>query len=71
MLHISPARRGIIKSQVALLQTAHYWANAGVLVGGRMSRGSCRNKLSDEVRERNVIVINVLVSHVRYDVVVT
>ena len=34
-----------LKSQVVLLQTAHYWANAGVLLGGRMhrERGSFRN----------------------------
>ena len=33
------------KSQVVLLQTAHYWANAGVLLGARMHReqGSLRN----------------------------
>ena len=34
-----------IRSQVVLLQTAHSWANAGVLLGGRMhqERGSFRN----------------------------
>ena len=33
-----------LKSQVVLLQTAHSWANAGVLLGGRMhrERGSFR-----------------------------
>ena len=37
----------VLKSQVGLLQTAHSWANAGVLLGGHMRRGSCRNiKLS-------------------------
>ena len=41
-----------------LLQTAHYWANAGVLLGGRIRRGYLSKQLSyrDEVRERNVIV---------------
>ena len=28
-----------LKSQVGLLQTAHSWANAGVLLGGRVCRG--------------------------------
>ena len=28
----------ILKSQVVLLQTAHSWANAGVLLGARMHR---------------------------------
>ena len=28
----------VLKSQVGLLQTAHSWANAGVLLGGRMRR---------------------------------
>ena len=34
-----------IKSQVVLLQTAHDWANAGVLLGARMhrERGSFRS----------------------------
>ena len=34
-----------LKSQVVLLQTAHSWANAGVLLGARMhrERGSFRN----------------------------
>ena len=27
-----------LKSQVVLLQTAHHWANAGVLLGARMHR---------------------------------
>ena len=27
-----------LKSQVVLLQTAHSWANAGVLLGARMHR---------------------------------
>ena len=33
------------QSQVVLLQTAHYWANAGVLLGARMhrERGSFRS----------------------------
>ena len=36
---------GYLKSQVVLLQTAHSWANAGVLLGARMhrERGSFRN----------------------------
>ena len=29
----------MLKSQVGLLQTAHYWTNAGVLLGVRMRRG--------------------------------
>ena len=29
---------GTLKSQVVLLQTAHSWANAGVLLGARMHR---------------------------------
>ena len=29
-----------IKSQVCLLQTDHSWANAGVLLGGRVRRGT-------------------------------
>ena len=35
----------LLKSQVVLLQTAHSWANAGVLLGARMhrERGSFRN----------------------------
>ena len=34
-----------LKSQVVLLQTAHSWANAGILLGWRMhqERGSFRN----------------------------
>ena len=34
----------VLKSQVVLLQTAHSWANAGVLLGARMhrERGSFR-----------------------------
>ena len=34
-----------LKSQVVLLQTAHSWANAGVLLGARMhrERGSFRS----------------------------
>ena len=34
-----------LKCQVVLLQTAYYWANAWVLLGGRMQRerGSFRN----------------------------
>ena len=28
----------VLKSQVVLLQTAHSWANAGVLLGARMHR---------------------------------
>ena len=28
-----------LKSQVGLLQTAHSWANAGVVLGGRVRRG--------------------------------
>ena len=28
-----------LKAQVGLLQTDHSWANAGVLLGGRMRRG--------------------------------
>ena len=28
----------LLKSQVVLLQTAHSWANAGVLLGARMHR---------------------------------
>ena len=28
----------VLKSHVVLLQTAHYWANAGVLLGARMHR---------------------------------
>ena len=28
-----------LKSQVGLLQTAHSWANAGILLGGRIGRG--------------------------------
>ena len=36
---------GAAQSQVVLLQTAHSWANAGVLLGARMhrERGSFRN----------------------------
>ena len=36
---------GYLKSQVVLLQTAHSWANAGVLLGARMhrERGSFRS----------------------------
>ena len=38
-------RISTLKSQVVLLQTAHSWANAGVLLGARMhrERGSFRN----------------------------
>ena len=35
---VSTAYRPKFWSQVGLLQTAHYWANAGVLLGGRMRR---------------------------------
>ena len=49
-----------LKSQVVLLQTAHSWANAGVLLGARMhrERGSFRSNLKyqDEVSERKVKV---------------
>ena len=57
-----------LKSQVVLLQTAHSWANAGVLLGGRMHRE--RGSYRDEVSERKV-KFNELVNHVQYDVVVT
>ena len=42
---ISGARWLSLKSQVVLLQTAHSWANAGVLLGARMhrERGSFRS----------------------------
>ena len=41
-------RNSSLKSQVVLLQTAHSWANAGVLLGARMhrERGSFRSNLS-------------------------
>ena len=40
-----PTNACALKSQVVLLQTAHSWANAGVLSGARMhrERGSFRN----------------------------
>ena len=42
---ISARARSRLKSQVVLLQTAHSWANAGVLLGARMhrERGSFRS----------------------------
>ena len=33
-----PQTMRVLKSQVVLLQTAHSWANAGVLLGARMHR---------------------------------
>ncbi len=50
-------------SQVSLLQTAHSWANAGVLLGGRMRLGIAfaTIKLSDEVCDKSMIV-NELIS---------
>ena len=65
-----------LMSQVVLLQTAHSWANARVLVGARMhrerGRGLAFEQLNypDEVSERKVKVSQ-LVNHVQYDVVVT
>ena len=39
MTQIGPTRyEHCLKSQVVLLQTAHSWANAGVLLGARMHR---------------------------------
>ena len=35
---ILPLSHRALKSQVVLLQTAHSWANAGVLLGARMHR---------------------------------
>ena len=46
-----PARfAASLKYQVVLLQTAHYWANAGVLLGARMlrERGSFRSNYTFE-----------------------
>ena len=51
----------LMGTQVCLLQTAHYWANADVLFGGRIRRRGYLSKIKlsgcyrDEVRERNVI----------------
>ena len=49
-------------SQVVLLQTAHSWANAGVLLGARIRRRiafeTIKLQYRDEVRERKVIVLS-------------
>ena len=34
--------------QVGFLQTAHYWANAGVLLGGRVRRGNLSKQLGNQ-----------------------
>ena len=63
-------------SQVGLLQAAHSWANAGVLLGARVRRRVAFETMNyrDEVSERKVIV-NKLIGEsctpVQYDVVVT
>ncbi len=46
-------------TRVGLLQTAHSWADAGVLLGGRVRRRIAFETIinyRDEVRERKVIV---------------
>ena len=51
-------RLAVLKSQVGLLQTAHSWANAGVLLGARVRRRVAFKTINyrDEVSERKVIV---------------
>ena len=47
-----------LRSQVGLLQTAHSWANAGVLLVARVRRRVAFETINyrDEVSERQVIV---------------
>ena len=41
-----PDHSACLKSQVGLLQTAHYWANAGVLLGAHVRRRVAFEKLT-------------------------
>ncbi len=49
-----------LKSQVGLLQTAHSWANAGVLLGARVRRRVAFETINyrDEVSERRKVIVN-------------
>ena len=45
----------ILKSQVVLLQTAHYWANAGVLLGARMHRERVAFETINSVTNHHIV----------------
>ena len=49
-----------LKSRVGLLPTAHYWANAGVLLGARVRRRVAFEIINypDEVSERRKVIVN-------------
>ena len=49
-----------LKSHVGFLQTAHSWANAGVLLGARVRRRVAFEtiKYRDEVSERRKVIVN-------------
>ena len=49
-----------LKSQVGLLQTAHSWANAGVLLGAHVRRRVAFETINyrDEVSERRKVIVN-------------
>ncbi len=49
-----------LNSQVGLLQTAHSWVNAGVLLGARVRRKVAFEtiKYRDEVSEKRKVIVN-------------
>ena len=50
----------VLYSQVGLLQTAHSWANAGVLLGARVRRRVAFETINyrDDVSERRKVIVN-------------
>ena len=70
-LTIAPSKSQILKSQVVSLQTAHSWANAGVLLGDAcIGSGVAFEAISTIgmklVREK-LKLINLIVNHAQYD----
>ena len=49
-----------LKSRVGLLQTAHSWANAGVLLGAHVRRRVAVETINyrDEVSKRRKVIVN-------------
>ena len=49
-----------LKYQVGLLQTAHYWANGGVLLGAHVRLRVAFETINywDEVSERRKVIVN-------------
>ena len=58
-IYVLPAGVVRCQSQVVLLQRAHYWANAGVLLGARMHRishASGAGELSKQLNFRRYVL---------------